>query len=291
MSWRTVVITSRCKLDLSMNCLVVRDEEIRRINLDEISELIIENSAVSITGCLLVELAKKKVNVVICDEKRNPLVQSVSMYGSFDCSSKIKKQISWNKDFSAILWSEIVAEKIRKQAEHLDSCGLENEAAMLKEYISQIEVNDESNREGHAAKVYFNALFGKSFTRSNDCAENAALNYGYSLILSAVNREIVSNGYLTQLGLFHDNTFNFFNLSCDIMEPWRVLVDRIVKSNGFTVFEKREKHIMLEVFKMQVTIDSTRQYLSNAIKIYCRSIFEALNEMDTSLVKNYKYEL
>ncbi len=274
-----------------MNCLVVRDEETRRINLDEISELVIENSAVSITGCLLVELAKKKVNVIICDEKRNPLVQTVSMYGAFDCSSKIKKQIAWNKDFSAILWSEIVAEKIRKQAEHLDCCGLAVEADMLKEYITQIEVNDESNREGHAAKVYFNALFGKSFTRSNDCAANAALNYGYSLILSAVNREIVSNGYLTQLGLFHDNTFNFFNLSCDIMEPWRVLVDRIVKANEFTVFEKREKHIMLEVFKMQVTIDSTKQYVSNAIKIYCRSVFDALNEMDTSLVKNYKYEL
>lgn len=54
---------------------------------------------------------------------------------------------------------------------------------MLHGYIEELEVGDVTNREGHAAKVYFNALFGKDFTRSRDCIINAALNYGYSLIL------------------------------------------------------------------------------------------------------------
>ena len=96
---------------------------------------------------------------------------------------------------------------------------------MLNGYIKEIKFNDATNREGHAAKVYFNALFGMNFNRNADNAINAALNYGYSIILSAVNREVVSNGYLTQLGLFHDNMFNQFNLSCDIMEPLRILID------------------------------------------------------------------
>ena len=39
-----------------------------------------------------------------------------------------------------------------------------------------------SNREGHAAKVYFNALFGMEFTRALSTPENAALNYGYQKI-------------------------------------------------------------------------------------------------------------
>ena len=51
---------------------------------------------------------------------------------------------------------------------------------------------DSTNREGHAAKVYFNALFGMSFTRSADTPVNAALNYGYSIILSAFNREVAA---------------------------------------------------------------------------------------------------
>lgn len=73
---------------------------------------------------------------------------------------------------------------------------------MLDSYVEELEFNDVTNREGHAAKVYFNAMFGKSFTRSDDIPINAALNYGYSLILSCFSREIVSSGYLTQLGLF-----------------------------------------------------------------------------------------
>lgn len=58
MSWRTVVITNRCKLDLSMGYMVVRSEETKRIFIDEIAIVIIENPAVSITGCLLTELAR-----------------------------------------------------------------------------------------------------------------------------------------------------------------------------------------------------------------------------------------
>lgn len=54
MSWRTVVISKRAKLDMKIGYLVVRSEEkTHRINLDEISVLIIENTAVSITGCLV----------------------------------------------------------------------------------------------------------------------------------------------------------------------------------------------------------------------------------------------
>ena len=112
---------------------------------------------------------------------------------------------------------------------------------MLQGYIEELEVGDVTNREGHAAKVYFNALFGKDFTRSRDCVTNAALNYGYSLILSCINREVTAHGYITQLGLFHSNMFNQFNLSCDLMEPFRIIIDRWVYKNTPTVFGKEEK--------------------------------------------------
>ena len=50
---------------------------------------------------------------------------------------------------------------------------------LLSSYVSEIEVGDTTNREAHAAKVYFNALFGRDFSRSDDHIINAALNYGY----------------------------------------------------------------------------------------------------------------
>lgn len=287
MSWRTVVITSRCKLDFKMGFMVVRAEETKKIFLDEIAVLLIENPAVSLTGCLLEALTEKKIRVIFCDAKRNPNAELVPYYNSHDCSRKIKAQIAWSDDVKGAVWADIVAEKIRKQADFLTELQKTEEASLLRSYLSQIEPHDVTNREGHAAKVYFNALFGKEFTRSEENVTNAALNYGYSIILSAFNREIVAHGYLTQLGIFHDNMFNHFNLSCDLMEPFRILIDRRVKAMKLTDFSGDEKHSLVNVLNDTVIIDQTKQTVLNAVKYYCRSVFDALNDGDLSLIQFY----
>lgn len=288
MSFRTVMISSRCKLDLRMNYLEVRSDETKKILLDDIDTLIIENPAVCITGCLLSALMDKKIKVVFCDNKRNPQGEIIPYHGSYDCSRKLKKQISWVESIKGEVWTRIVEDKIRKQAEFLQEIGSTRESELLFSYIEQLEYRDETNREGHAAKVYFNALFGMDFSRNDDNATNAALNYGYALILSAVNREVAALGYHTELGLFHDNLYNPYNLSCDFMEPWRILVDRFVYEQRFKKFEKEEKHKMLEVFQLEIRIGDTKQVLPNGMRIYVRSIFDALCEQDTSMLLFYK---
>ena len=162
------------------------------------------------------------------------------------------------------------------------------EQEMLREYINNMEFGDTTNREGHAAKVYFNALFGKEFSRSTECNINAALNYGYSIILSTFTREIVANGYITQLGLFHDNMFNQFNLASDLMEPFRTLVDRKVLTLQNDKFESEEKMILVNLLNSEVSINGRSEYVVNAIKIYTRSIFDALQENDVSLIRFYE---
>lgn len=219
MSWRTVVISKNAKLDYQLGYLVVRNQDVVKIHISEIAVLIIETTSVALTVALLCELTKKKVKVIFCDEKRNPSSELIPYYGSHDTSMKIRKQISWSDDIKTAVWTEIVTEKIRKQAENLIRWE-RTEADLLYDYISQIEFGDTSNREGHAAKVYFNALFGMGFTRTAENSINVALNYGYSLLLSTCTREIAINGYISQLGLFHDNMFNPFNLASDLMEPF-----------------------------------------------------------------------
>lgn len=240
MSWRSVVVSSSAKLDYQMGYLVVRKDTIQKVHLSEIGLLIIESTAVSLTGALISELVKRKIKVIFCDEKRNPSCELLPYYGAHDTSAKIKKQIVWASDIKTAVWTEIVSEKIRKQKENLSYFG-RDESQLLQQYLNEMEFGDITNREGHAAKVYFNALFGKDFSRTTDCNINAALNYGYSIILSMFNREIVSNGYLTQIGLFHDNMFNSFNLASDLMEPFRVIIDRRVKEMRIETFEKMKK--------------------------------------------------
>lgn len=286
MSWRIVVISKRAKLDYQLGYLVVRNEEVTKIHLSEISTILIESTAATVTTSLLAELTKKKIKVIFCDEKRNPSSELVGYYGSHDTSNKVRKQIQWSRHSKEAIWTEIVTEKIRKQKELLKNMGKE-EAGLLESYLQEIGWNDETNREGHAAKAYFNALFGMTFTRTADCPENAALNYGYSILLSAFAREIVASGYITQLGLFHDNMFNQFNLASDLMEPFRVLIDREVIQMQRKEFTHEEKIQLVNVLNNEVMIDGKTQYVNNAIKIYCKSVFDALNENDSALIRFY----
>lgn len=288
MSWRIVVISQSAKLDYQMGYMVVRQMDVTRIHLNEIALLLIESTAVSITCALMAELTKKKVKIIFCDEKRNPSAEVLPYYGSHDTSAKVRIQIEWEKEIKSLVWTEIVSEKIRKQMQFLKDLGRQEEASLLNSYIQEVEIGDATNREGHAAKVYFNAIFGKDFSRTQEIPLNAALNYGYGIILSMVNREIVSNGYITQVGLFHDNMFNAFNLGSDLMEPFRILIDREVYAMQPDKFEHEEKMQVLSVLNDEVKIDEKNNYVTNAVKIYCKSVFDAINEKDVSLIKFYQ---
>ena len=117
------------------------------------------------------------------------------------------------------------------------------------------------------------------------------INYGYTIILSAFNREITASGYLTQLGLFHDNMFNQFNLASDLMEPYRILIDRTIVGMTLENFGHQEKMQLVDILNQEIRIDGKIQYVNNAIKIYCKSVFDALNENDSSLIRFYQIEL
>ena len=287
MSWRTVVISSNAKLDYQIGYLVIRGQETKKVHLNEIKTLIIESTAVSLTSYLLSELTKNKVKVIFCDEKRNPSSELLPYYGSHDTSFKIRNQIVWDDFVKKDVWTQIVKEKILQQALLLQNLGCA-EADMLLTYREDVVQGDVTNREGHAAKVYFNTLFGKQFTRTEENPTNAALNYGYSILLSMFNREIVSNVYLTQLGLFHDNMFNPFNLASDLMEPFRPLVDEYVWRMKPEYFETDEKHELLKIITQEVAIAGRKEVLDNAIKIYVKSVFDVLENANDTTIRFYE---
>lgn len=276
MSFRTIAITKRSKLNLSMGFLEIRDDDTIKVYLDDIDILIIENQMVSLTAALISELMRRKIKVIFCDDKRNPQGELSPYYGSGDCSRKLKRQLAWTPEIKELVWTAIVREKIRNQYFFLEELGNEREKRLLGGYIEELTIGDKTNREGMAAKVYFDALFGMNFKREEETPVNAALNYGYSLLLSLVNKEVTYNGYITQLGLFHDNIYNPFNLSSDLMEPFRIIVDRIVYREKPENFETQEKHKLLHLLEEEVVIGGNRQVLTNAVRIYVRSVFDAL---------------
>lgn len=287
MSWRTVIISNKCKLSYKNNYLIIRNEEVQMIHLSEINILVIDTTQVSITSYLISELSKRKIKVIFCDELKNPVAELVPYYGAHNTSKKVLLQVKWQDDVKNKVWSEVVKNKIYQQYTVLKLLKRVDEKRLLQ-YISEVQDGDATNREGHAAKVYFNTLFGKEFSRNSECDINSALDYGYSILLSTFNKEIVSKGYITQLGINHKNEFNFFNLSCDLMEPFRPIVDAVVYNSIGQAFDKAYKYKLINILNFKVKIDGKEQFISNAIPIYVKSVIEAIEEGKPELVLNYE---
>ena len=290
MSWRVVVVGSRAKLELKLGYLVVRASETRRVLIDDISVLIIENTGSTISAALMEALWKKKVDVIFCDAEHNPGAMLVPFYGGYESSANVLAQFGWGQKIKDDVWAEIVREKIRKEAECLAHFGLSGHEKLYS-YAENVQPGDRTNREGHAARVYFNAIFGHKFSRASENTINAGLNYGYAIVLSAINREIVANGYITQIGINHRNPYNRYNLGSDLIEPFRSLVDiKILSLPLEESFTSEQKHMIADLLNDSIRIHGKLTTVMSGISIYVKSVFAALNQGDIFELIFYSYE-
>ena len=186
-------------------------------------------------------------------------------------------QSKWDDKTKNLIWECIVKNKIRNQILMLKNIKSER-WQLLEEYFENVKNGDKTNREGHAAKVYFSELFGKNFVRHNNDIINSALNYGYAILLSSFNKEIVSNGYITQLGLNHKNEFNEFNLSCDFMEPFRIVIDQFIYLNPPTELTTEYKQKLVNILNENFFYDGKNYTLKDVIKKYVKNIFSTIEE-------------
>ncbi|MBR3864984.1 MAG: type II CRISPR-associated endonuclease Cas1 [Clostridia bacterium] len=282
MGFRTVIIKNRAKLEVRLNNLIIRGEQEKKVFLDEINTLIIQSTAVSLTASLLCELTKKNIKVIFCDEKHNPQSELLPYYGAHNTTKRYKEQFLWDNTIKSKIWQVIIKKKIDLQAEHLLEKGYKEQSLLLNSYLTEVAENDITNREGHAAKVYFNCILGMGNSRKDSSFLNACLNYGYTILLSAFNREITASGYLTQIGIWHDNEFNQFNFACDLIEPFRVIVDKTALSleNNDKDFKKK----MVNVLNYKTLIDGKNTTLDLAIRQYTRSVIHSLNQNNEKLI-------
>ena len=114
---------------------------------------------------------------------------------------------------------------------------------------------------------------------------------GYTILLSAFNREIAISGYYTQIGIFHDNVFNPFNLASDLMEPFRPIVDEFVVSSDFTEFNSEQKVRVVNLLNSYVRINGKQNHLINAIRLYVQAFFDAMENKDLSRMVSYEVSI
>ena len=278
MGFRTVCIESRCRCSYSGGYLVVTAEDrTTKVHLSEISMVIFSTTKVYLSAFLLSELAKAKIPTVFSDEKSFPVAQSLPLYGAHNCPARLASQLEWSVPTKKRVWQKVVRDKIGAQSEVLEELGFMAEANRLREYATETLSGDTTNREAAAASLYFSTLFGQDFNRDQNTDLNASLNYGYSILLSKVCREIVARGYETQMGIFHRGELNQWNLACDLMEPFRPYVDRLVVKSGFSSFNSDMKHYLLNMMNLTLRYDEGEYKVGSVVSAYIQDCFDALN--------------
>lgn len=272
------MVNSHSKLAYKNNHLVYKTStQNEMIHLSEIDVLLLETTDILITTMLIKRLVDENILILFCDDKRLPIGKLLPFYGRHDSSLQLGRQINWTFERKGIVWTEIISQKILNQHRHLIELGFQEKAEALMSLHSGLEIFDPSNREGHAARIYFNTLFGNSFSRDNENDVNAGLNYGYTLLMSIFAREIVKCGCMTQFGLKHANQFNDFNLASDLMEPFRPIVDRIIYENRDADFRVM-KRALFELFGNKYLYNSKEMFLTNIASDYTKKVVKVLNE-------------
>ena len=283
MGWRTVVVTQHAKISYSGHCVVVQTaDSINQIPVSDIQILLVSTTRAVITSAVISELAKHQSKVIFMDNSGQPVTETVDYYPNNRDPQLLNTQFNWSEKRKTDLWTKIVVQKIANQIFVVDSLGIESQE--LKDELSKLEVNDVTNREAVVARKYFSLLFEDEASRRDFSPTNAALNYGYAIILSAVNREIVANGYITQLGIHHHSQENNFNLGSDLMEPFRPIIDWWVKQKKFNDFTPDIKFGLVGLLDLQMKYNGQNTIMRNAISKHVLNCLKYLSE-ETDKIK------
>ncbi len=289
MAFRVVLIENEVGMYLKLNNLVVRkDGEDTWIPLDDISIVILDNLSISITSRIMCQLAENGIGLVICNPEHLP-IGFFSSYDNHSRASKILKfQLYKEQNFYDNLWLDIVYAKVCNQAKAYMSLKDDKDGMnKILDFSKSIKPGDPSNREAHAAKVYFNQLMGSSFSRGNEnILLNSALNYGYSIIRAYIARICVGYGLNTQIGIHHKNEYNRFNLVDDLMEPVRPFVDVIAYKllENEKYFKPEHRHKLVDILNVKVQYRNKNMYFANMLDDYIEQIAAVYMERKSEII-------
>lgn len=283
MSWRVVTIQNSAKLSLRNNQLVITNDADENIMpVEDITAIILDSPQINLTSSLLSFLQQHNVTIITCDAKHQPNGVLLSFMKHSRQTEVAFIQQSLGEVLRKRLWQKIIQQKITNQALVMKERNKEC-AKYLITIASKVETGDKTYLEAYAAKIYWQNLFTGDFKRHGDCLRNAALNYGYSIARSLISRAIAGYGLIPCFGINHKNELNAFNLSDDLIEPFRPIVDKLVVSI-LTDYEnehsltKEIKNKLLEVSILDCNILNGVHKLHNAAEIVVYSFVSAIRE-------------
>lgn len=215
-------------------------EKTGQIAVDDMAALIVRGHGASLSVNICERLARANVPIVLCGANQAPASVLWPISGHFAQGISMQAQADAGKPLKKRIWADLIKAKIRSQAIVLEWAG--ESATDLREMARRVKSGDTGNLEAQAARRYWPRLMGKEFTRnqtSGGC--NAALNYGYTIVRTAIARSLLAAGLHPSLSLQHQSRGDALRLADDMMEPYRPWVDlrvhKVVQAHGQLDFE------------------------------------------------------
>ncbi|AGZ25597.1 CRISPR-associated protein Cas1 [Staphylococcus pasteuri SP1] len=275
-------------MSLNLNSLKIMKGDLEtKIPLSDIFALVIEDLTTTITARLLVELSDYNILVIFCNQKHLPECTLQPVSGHFNQYTQMKEQLKWDEARKSELWKIIIENKIQNQIECMKYLSIQSERVdKMIELKNSVTLFDRNNIEGQAAKYYFNSFF-EDFTRDNEeIIENAVLNYGYTILNSAIARTIVAKGLIPAIGIHHIGGRNHFNLASDLIEPFRPIVDLFLLKHPPQDFLTKEYRVkIINLLHARIEIDGKMQTVIRAIEIMIQSIIDYFKDGQLDRVK------
>ncbi len=200
-----------------------------------------------------------------------------------------QKQYSFQKDNISIA-KTLVKNKISNQIETLKKSRKTDTVTksaidFCKDCLDKVQTTTLYNSlmgiEGLAAKEYFSAYFQDFNWQSRKprvkCdAVNATLDIGYTILFNYIECFVRMFGFDPYVGVYHRLWFKRKSLICDLMEPFRCIIDRAVRTAyNRKQFSEQDFDIFKGEYKLKIKKNSD----------YCKVFYDALIPYKTECFK------
>lgn len=233
-------------------CIKEADKTLGQVPLDMLACVMLTAQGITVSKHFLTVMGEANIPVLIMGKNYLPISMALPVSSHYKQLAVAEKQVKAGEIIKKQIWQKIIIAKILNQAQVLEKCALPANPSIkkhidkLKFLAQRVRSGDKDNKEGQAAQIYWQALFGKSFYRDQDEEGiNAFLNYGYSIVRAVCARALCASGLLPMFGVHHRSQFNAFCLADDIMEPFRPFVDCLVfecsKENELPILDTKAK--------------------------------------------------
>lgn len=185
---------------------------------------------------------------------------------------------------------------VRYKSDYVNEC-----INLLTGYIEKLQntksISEIMGYEGLSSKVYFKAYFNNVLwngrkPRTKYDMINSLLDIGYTVLFNFIEALLNIYGFDLYVGVLHKEFYMRKSLVCDIVEPFRPIIDRqIKKSINLNQFKKDD--FLIQDFRYNLKWEKSAEYISiflKSIMNYKINIFLYIQKYYRSFARNSNIE-